>query len=223
MSGRFHPRLSILPGPQRVLWDELAGVPPTFTLYGGTAVALHLGHRSSIDFDFFGTQDFDPDQLYRNGPFLRGAKVIQQQRNTLTCLVERGGPVKISFFGLPNLRRIDPVLTADDTGLPVASLLDLAGTKAAVVQQRAEAKDYVDLGALMNAGIGLPLALSAACAIYGAAFNPQLTLKALSYFGDGDLSDLPDAVKERLIRAVVEIDLDHLPALSTVGNQELRP
>ena len=41
-------------------------------------------------------------------------------------------------------------------------VLDLAGTKAAVVQQRPEAKDYVDLDAMMGAGVGLPTALAAA-------------------------------------------------------------
>jgi hypothetical protein len=47
----FTPRLDILPLPQRRLWDELAGVPPQFVLYGGTAIALHLGHRQSLDFE----------------------------------------------------------------------------------------------------------------------------------------------------------------------------
>jgi hypothetical protein len=51
--------------------------------------------------------------------------------------------VKVSFFGLPNLPRLSPPPVAKDNGLAVASLLDLAGTKASVVQMRAEAKDYI--------------------------------------------------------------------------------
>ena len=54
MATGFIPRLDILPEPQRRLWDELATVPAEFVLYGGTAIALHLGHRQSEDFDFFG-------------------------------------------------------------------------------------------------------------------------------------------------------------------------
>lgn len=44
---RFTPRLDILPSAQRRLWDELGATPPEFTLYGGTAIALQLGHRQS--------------------------------------------------------------------------------------------------------------------------------------------------------------------------------
>ncbi len=49
----FNPRLDILPLSQRRLWDELGELPEEFVLYGGTAIALHLGHRQSVDFDFF--------------------------------------------------------------------------------------------------------------------------------------------------------------------------
>jgi hypothetical protein len=94
-----------------------------------------------------------------------------------------------------------------------AIALQLAGMKAAVVQQRAEAKDYVDLHALLEAGIGLPAALAAARVIYGERFNPQLTLKALSFFGDGDLASLPTSVQERIIGAVRDVNLDRLPVL----------
>jgi len=59
----FNPDLSILPLPQLRLWSELDATPETFTLYGGTALALRFGHRSSVDFDFFSNQLFDPDDL----------------------------------------------------------------------------------------------------------------------------------------------------------------
>ena len=85
--------------------------------------------------------------------------------------------------------------------------------KAAVVQQRAEAKDYVDLHALMEAGIGLPTALAAARIIYGDRFNAQLSLKALSFFGDGDLQSLPRIVQRTIVSAVRDVDLDRLPVL----------
>ena len=64
-------------------------------------------------------------------------------------------------------------LTVEENGLKVASLLDLAGTKASVVQVRAEAKDYLDIDALLQrTSIDLPLALAAAQAMYGTSFNP---------------------------------------------------
>lgn len=210
----FSPCLDILPPPQRRLWPELSVVSPDFVLYGGTAIALYLGHRPSVDFDFFGDSAFDPDQLATSLPFLANGQVIQKAENTLTCLLDRDGPVQVSFFGVPRLPRLHPPQVAPDNGLKIASLLDLADTKAAVVQKRAEAKDYFDLAALIESGqIDLLKALAAGKAIYGSAFNPQITLKALCYFGDGNLPTLSDAVKNRLIEAIRAVNLDHLPTL----------
>jgi Nucleotidyl transferase AbiEii toxin, Type IV TA system len=210
----FEPKLEILPEAQRALWAELAAIPTEFVLCGGTAIALQLGHRQSVDFDFFASRSFDPVQLYSSMPLLEGSTVLQQAANTLTFRVDRANPVIVSFFGVPTLRRVAAPLIAHDNHLRIASLLDLAGMKAAVVQQRAEAKDYTDLHALLVAGISLPAALAAAGVIYGERFNPQLTLKALSFFGDGDLPSLPTHVQERIIGAVRSVNLDRLPVLS---------
>jgi hypothetical protein len=215
MDPDFQPRLSVLPAPQRRLWDEFVEVPTEFVLYGETALALHLGHRTSVDFDFFGDRAFEPARLVSTLPFLAGATITQQEPNTLSVSVDRGGPVKISFFGLPALGRLTAPLVAPDIGVRVASLLDLAGTKAAVVQQRAEAKDYLDIDALLNdRRIDLPAALACAGDIYGPSFNPQITLKALSFFGDGNLDRLPRDVQDRLARAAREVDLDRLPGVA---------
>lgn len=208
------PRLDILPPAQRRLWDELAAVPPEFVLYGGTALALHLGHRQSVDFDFFGSRPLDPAQLVPAIPFLANATVTQREPNTFGCIVERGGPVRLSFFGVPSLPHLLPPHVAPDNGLRVASLLDLAGTKASVVQMRAEAKDYLDIDALLTDGrIDLPTALAAARAIYGAQFSPLATLKALTYFEDGTLRRLPKPVRDRLVAASRAVDLGSLPVI----------
>ena len=219
MTTEFTPRLDVLPPAQRRLWDELSAVPPAFVLYGGTAVALHLGHRQSVDFDFFGNTPLDPAQLVPAIPFLAGAIVTQREPNTFSCTIDRGGVVKLSFFGLPGLTRLSPPLIARDNGLQVASLLDLAGTKASVVQVRAEAKDYIDIDALLTDGrIDLSTALAAARAIYEAPFNPQSTLKALSYFDDGNLWRVAQPVRDRLAKAAREVDLDRLPVIAASGH-----
>jgi hypothetical protein len=168
-----------------------------------------------MDFDFFGNRPLDPMLLVPAVPFLAGAVVTQRAPNTFSCTVDRGGVIQVSFFGLPDLPRLAPPLIAPDNGLQVASLLDLAGTKASVVQVRAEAKDYIDIDALLNDGrIDLPMALAAGRAIYGASFNPQNTLKALSYFEDGNLRRLSRQVRDRLARAAREVDLDRLPVIA---------
>ncbi|MGH8475208.1 MAG: nucleotidyl transferase AbiEii/AbiGii toxin family protein [Methylococcales bacterium] len=217
MTSIFSPHLDILQPPQRRLWDELAEVPQEFILYGGTAIALHLGHRKSVDFDFFGDRSFNPEVLYNTIPFLSDSIITQMAPDTLTCLVDRNNAmVQVSFFGLPRIRRVAACIEAPDNGLKIAALIDLAGMKAAVVQKRAEAKDYLDIDTLIQqGGVDLASALAAAKGIYGKSFVPELTLKALSYFGDGDLKSLPRALRDRLTAAVRGVDLDKLPMLAS--------
>jgi hypothetical protein len=216
MTGIFTPQLQILPPPQLTLWHELTSIPKAFVLCGGTALALHLGHRNSIDFDFFSSKPFDPDGLLEL-PLLGQAVVLEKAANTLTVRVNRHGSVKLSFFGVPKLKKLRDPHIALDNQLQVASILDLAGTKAAVVQKRAEAKDYIDIDALLGVdGVTLSLLLAAGMAIYGPGFNPEITLKALCYFEEESLSSLDTACKQRLVAAVRAVDLDQLPSVTSV-------
>jgi hypothetical protein len=113
MAATFEPRLDILPESQRRLWPELDEVPSDFVLYG-TALALQLGHRVSEDFDFFSQAGFDPDTLRSRLPFFRELNQagpdgwVQHKRDTLEAFVDRGGPVKLAFFGaLDTLGRVE--------------------------------------------------------------------------------------------------------------------
>jgi hypothetical protein len=101
----FSPRLEILPAAQRTLWAELSATPNEFVLYGGTALALHLGHRS-VDFDFFANRDLNLSALETTVPFLRNARVVQRAKNTLSTVIDREGPVTVSFFDDGNLRSL---------------------------------------------------------------------------------------------------------------------
>ena len=208
----MNPRLDTLPPPQRRLWPELRATPRRFVLYGGTAIALRLAHRESEDFDFFSSEPFDGDALLAEIPYLKDATVVQRAQDTLTCVVDRRGPVRVSFFGGLSLNRVRSPQTAEGVGILVASLQDLGGTKAQVVQTRALAKDYIDVDALIRLG-GVPLAamLGAATAIHGERYNAMLTLKALAYFGDGDLAELPAAVRKRLSHATTTVDPASIP------------
>ncbi len=214
----FAPNLTILPPPQLRLWRELDTTPDHFTLYGGTALALRLGHRSSVDFDFFTNRSFDPEELAALIPYLRGTERVQVAPNTLKCRAERGGPVLLSFFGGLGLGQAAPRDQVQGLNLYVASLLDLAGTKVAVVQKRAEAKDYLDMDALIQHGIDLPMALAAGRIVYGHSFNPMITLKALSFFDD--LPTLPAEVRQRLIAAVEAVDPTRLLVLTPYARRK---
>jgi hypothetical protein len=213
----FEPRLDILPEAQQRLWLELSDTPEQFTLYGGTAIALRLGHRPSLDFDFFASRQFAPNDLMDEIPYLRGATVRQSAPDTLTVTIERDGPVQVSFFGGLDLGQVALPDRAMGPLIRVASLLDLAGFKVAVVTQRAELRDYVDVHTLLTqANIPLANMLASARIIYGSEFNPLLALKALAYHEERSLAELSDNMRRDLIDAVRVTDPRHLPTLAAV-------
>jgi Nucleotidyl transferase AbiEii toxin, Type IV TA system len=168
MSKVFSPRLDVLPEPQRKLWPELAGTSDHFILYRGTAIALRLGHRQSVDFDFFSPMTFEPHSLLKTVPYLKDATVRKSAPSDLAVTVDRGGPVQLSFFGNFDLGQVAEPELAEGPGIRVASLIDLAGMKAAVVTQRAEVKDYADIDALLTkSGVTLADMLAAGATITG--------------------------------------------------------
>jgi Nucleotidyl transferase AbiEii toxin, Type IV TA system len=195
----------------------LAATPPEFTLYGGIAIALRLGHRPSIDFDWFASEPFAPYELMERVPYLKGSAVRQSSPDTLTITLDRGGPVQVSFFGGIDLGQVAEADIAAGPQFKVGSPIDLAGFKAAVVTQRAELRDYIDVHALMTkANIPLAEMLAAASIIYGDQFSPLLALKALAYHDDTALRELPANVRRDLTAAVAATDLRRLPVLHAV-------
>lgn len=212
------PNLDILPRAQRKLWGELRDTPRSFVLYGGTALALRLGHRHSEDFDFFCNGPFQPSTLLDTIVYLKNAEISQLEENTLTVIVDRGGPVKVSFFGGLNLNRVQDPDIVEGNGIQVASMLDVVATKLKTVQQRAQARDYIDIAAALNAGLDLAEALAAADIIYGKGFNGALSLKALTFFEDGDLPSLRPETRSKLREVATSVDLRRLPhVMAKVG------
>jgi len=190
------PKLETLPETQRLIWPRLSEIGPDFVLYGGTAISLQVGGRRSVDFDFFSAKPLAYDQLASRFSFLKAAKVLHRADNTATFLVgNEGDGVSISFFGSLGFGRVDEPVQFVDNGLYAAGLLDLAAQKVVVIQQRAEAKDYLDIHTLLSVGISLEMAMGAARALYP-EFNAAISLKALSYFKD--VPRLPPNVQREL-------------------------
>lgn len=214
----FPPRLDILPPAQQTLWPLLGAVAGMgFVLYGGTAIALRLGHRQSVDFDFFAERPCDPDQLVRRLPFLGNATVLQDEPDTRTFSLDPPAPdqrpVKLSFFRVATGRVGQPEWTRDGRVL-AASMPDLLAHKLKVVLQRLEAKDYLDIHAMLTQGMRLEDGLAGARALFGRAFQPAQALKALTWFQGGDLADLPARVRTDLIAAATRVtDLPEPPAV----------
>ena len=204
----FKPILDILPREQRKLWPALSDIPDCFVLYGGTALALRLGHRSSVDFDFFSSETVDFDGLFQI-PLLARTEVLQREPDTLTVSVTPTGtknPVKVSFFGGIDTGRVGVPEQTDDGVSRVASLLDLFGTKLKVLLQRVAVRDYFDLAAILRAGVPLGDGLGAAATLYGRQFPPAEAVKALAYFEEGEAADVDDATQAFLVREARDWD-----------------
>ena len=236
----FVPRVEILPVAQRTLWSDLAGLGALgYVLYGGTALALRLGHRPSVDFDFFSDRSLDKAALRAACPFIARSTVLQDSPDTFTVLTpltpltplmppDHPDPnaaraaeltprdeVKLSFFGGIGFGRVGvPELTADGVA-QVASLDDLMATKLKVLLQRVEAKDYVDIAALLTHGVALDRGLAGARLLFGPAFQPSECLKALVYFHGGDLETLSPEIQQNLIGAAAAVG--PLPQLTLVA------
>jgi hypothetical protein len=186
-------------------------------LYGGTAISLHLGHRRSLDFDFFTDKVLDKGAIRSAFAFMRQATTIQDSADTLVALARAsgsgGGPsAKVSFFGGLSFGRVGDPLLSDDGVLEVASLDDLMAHKLKVILQRPERKDYEDLAAMLRAGGTLARGLAAARLFFGKTFQPAESLKAMVYFRDGNLASLPPRDRATLIEAASAVG--ELPAVT---------
>lgn len=187
----FVPHLETLPDAQRDLLPKLRNVCELgYTLYGGTALVLRLGHRESVDFDFFSDAPLDRKAIERLEVF-GPSSIFQDEPDALGFLVGADADaVKISLFGKISFGRVgEPDRTADGN-LVVASIDDLFATKLKVLLQRIEAKDYLDIVALLESGATLERGLAAARSLFGSAFAPAESLRALTYFEEGDLRAL---------------------------------
>jgi len=193
-------QLEVLPPVQRALWDSrIQSGFSDWVLYGGTALALRLGHRESVDFDFFSSQPIEP-LVFKEENALHG-EVLQVGRNTLT-LLHQG--VKLSFFGGLTLNVVSP---PDLIGAcRVASLDDLAACKLAALVNRVELKDYLDIAALLQNGISLAHMLGCANAVYRGEFPVTACLKSLAWFDAPELADLPESHRQLLEKAAIQVD-----------------
>ncbi len=158
-----------------------------FYLAGGTAVALHLGHRRSRDLDWFReaplTQPLQLAEMLRE--HCSEVEVTHVEQGTL--LVRVSG-VRVSFFEYryPLMR---PPLLWEKYGFLLASLEDLACMKLLAIAQRGTKRDFVDLYALMQA-VPLLEALRLYQQKYGVSDITHL-LRALTYFEDADRERMP--------------------------------
>lgn len=119
-----------------------------FYFAGGTSLALQLGHRDSVDFDFFTREAINTSKLFEElREVFTGHEIrkTQEEKNTLTVIIDDS--VKISFFThtYPLIRE-----SIRDEYLTLASLEDIACMKLNAITGRATNKDYIDLYFLLE-------------------------------------------------------------------------
>ncbi len=213
----------LLPESQRTLWARFEGGSwRRWVLYGGTALALRLGHRCSIDFDFFSAGHLTREVVHESFPWLNEAEVqvLQQEPDTYVILGrDQGMPseVKLAFFGGLTFGQIEPPECAPN-GVRIASLRDLFATKLAALHNRIACKDYRDIAALLR--VPIPLADGIAClqAIHPSA-SPAVIARALCHFEGGDLAALPQDDRRTIETAVAALgDLPEPPPTRPIGS-----
>lgn len=171
-----------------------------FGLVGGTAIALQLGHRRSIDFDFFSNKSFDNAKIRQIlRPHMTIDHVFIDQKGEYTVLTQG---VKLTFFHYPFKTAFRESL---DGIVPMADLLTLAALKAYALGRRAKWKDYVDLYFIMKEAHSFKEIVRKANETFGKEFNEKLFRVQLAYFKDIDYSEevtyMPgQEVNEKLIQ-----------------------
>lgn len=151
-----------------------------FYLAGGTALALQIGHRDSIDFDFFKEGEVDTQKLFSNlEGFVKGRHIlkIQEERDTLGLIIDDN--VKVSFFGY-KYKLINELIHEENLNL--ASVGDIGCMKLSAITGRASSKDYVDLYYILQ-NVQLENLLEKASEKFS-DLDRNLILKSLVYFED---------------------------------------
>jgi len=118
-----------------------------FYLAGGTALALEIGHRQSVDFDFFRKEDFDSGELFETLQNIFSGKECKKTFESKNTLYLEINGVKFSFFGY-KYPLIEEVISNEY--LELASPLDIAAMKLFAIQKRAAKKDYTDIYYLLQ-------------------------------------------------------------------------
>lgn len=169
---------------QRELLPVLKGFSKKFYLVGGTAIALQIGHRRSIDFDLFTGKPID--KLKIKPKFLSPyaiQKVLWEDKEQIHLMANH---VKITFFHYPfNIQANVPF----QHFLKMPDLLSLAAMKALALGGRAKWKDYVDLFFLLKEYFTLQEISGKAKQLFEGSFNPKLFREQLAYYDDVDYSE----------------------------------
>lgn len=156
-----------------------------FYLAGGTALALQLAHRDSIDFDFFTADDFNSEELLREVKDVfkgHSIEIIQVGNKTLNILID--DDIKASFFCIKE-KLLKTAIDAEN--LTIARIDDIACMKI-IALTRAQLKDYVDLYYIFQQKTLFEVMNN--CKTKYDGFEELVYLKALTSFNDINVTEI---------------------------------
>jgi predicted nucleotidyltransferase component of viral defense system len=206
---------TLSPESKKIL-PKLAGIvvkANKFIMAGGTALALQLGHRVSVDLDFFTDKAFSTDRVFQKLKRLKlNPVVMQEEEGTLAVTTN---DVKISF-----LRYEYPFIEKKNSidGIPLAGIIDIASMKVVAISQRGAKRDFVDLYFILQEIPFWKVAKNMAKRFGADRINPVHNGKGLVYFGDADNDPEPrycgeekpswEDIKKFFIKNVQQMVLD---------------
>ena len=200
----------ILSDSQRELLPVMERFRREYYLVGGTAIALHIGHRRSIDFDMFKMAAINHkrnlDTISASGHEFLVTRRVQEHMDVLV------NGVKVTFFQYPY--EVAAECKFGKT-FRLPSLLSLAAMKAYALGRRSKWKDYVDLYFLLTGYFSIEAISKKAMEIFGPLFSEKQFRAQLAYFDDIDYSETVDFLID-LAPSADEIK-DKLTAISLAG------
>jgi len=153
---------------------------PGFYLAGGTALALQLGHRISVDLDWMHDKPI-PETLLPAVEKAYAGRQLDVRVNNGAELTFLADGLKVTFLHYP-FPLLFPKVEFEKVSL--AAVRDIAGMKAYAIGRRATFKDYVDVYFILKHSVDLNTIISIAQKKYGNVFDPRLFLEQLVYFDD---------------------------------------
>lgn len=177
----------ILNGKQEELLQLMSQFRREYYLVGGTAIALHIGHRRSIDFDLFKFSAINHKRnLDKISHFPFRHIVTRRVTEQMNLIIN---DVKVTFFQYPF-----PIEPTSKYGryFRMPSLLQLAAMKAYALGRRSKWKDYVDLYFLLQNHFTIEEISKEATKLFGELYSEKMFRSQLSYFDDIDYSESVD-------------------------------
>jgi len=215
MGNNLH--FEVLPKRQRLLFDAFSGLEwfQNYYLAGGTALALQIAHRRSVDFDFFTAGDLDVPLLKK-----RLSRIGKYHLRAESEIILDGdvNDVRVSFFSLPETLIGEKIKIGH---LKIAAKADIAAMKIAAISMRGSRKDFIDIYFLLKE-FSLEEIIGYFEKKYGKnKENVYCALKGLLYFEDAEKMSMPGLIRRvtwgEVKKTILNVHGEYLKRIRTGG------